>query len=195
MFMLFIPDSCELFAALYSYIQTTKSKKNKMETLHNEDTILGITSYPETVSEIKSVINPQSLLWALIAIVLFVIYDKQPDKDTPLGMVQIALVLICAILALVKLFSGNKKLVYTPTGSVITQEQYYYNVDRESDILRYLKEGNIGRIMKMRTDDAGGILIETLESKDKAFVAIRMSRYTLGGYEPRTEWMVMKETL
>ncbi|MBR5235457.1 MAG: hypothetical protein IKV24_04580, partial [Bacteroidaceae bacterium] len=109
-----------------------------METLHNVDTSLGINSYPETVSEIKSVINPQSLLWALIAVVLFVIYDKQPDKDTALGMVQISLVLICAILALVKLFSGSKKLVYTPTGSIITQEQYYYNVDRESDILKYL---------------------------------------------------------
>ena len=166
-----------------------------METLHNVDTSLGINSYPETVSEIKSVINPQSLLWALIAVVLFVIYDKQPDKDTALGMVQISLVLICAILALVKLFSGSKKLVYTPTGSIITQEQYYYNVDRESDILKYLKEGNVERIMMMSTDDAGGILIETLESKDKAFVALRMSKYTLGGYVPRTEWVVIKETL
>ena len=166
-----------------------------METLHTEDTILGITSYPETVNELKSVINPQSLLWALIAIVLFVIYNQQPDKDTTLGIVQITLVLVCAVLALVKLFSGSKKLVYTPTGSIITQEQYYYNVDRESDILRYLKEGHADRIKTIRTDDAGGILIETLESKDKAFMAIRMSKYTLGGYEPRTEWVVIKASL
>ena len=166
-----------------------------METLNDVDTTLGITSYPQTVSEIKSVINPQSFLWALIAVVLFVIYNQQPDKDTTLGIIQISLVLVCAVLALIKLFSGSKKLVYTPTGSIITQEQYYYNVDCEHDILRYLKEGNAERIKLMKTDDAGGILIETLESKDKAFVAIRMSKYTLGGYEPRTEWVTIKSTL
>ena len=45
-----------------------------MEILQTGDTTLGITTYPQTVSEIKSVINPQSFLWALIAVVLFVIY-------------------------------------------------------------------------------------------------------------------------
>lgn len=166
-----------------------------METLHNGDTTLGITSYPETVSESKSVINLQSLLWAIIAVVLYVIYTQQEDKESTLCMVQLTLVALSGVMALVKLFSGNKKLVYTPTGSTITQEQYYYNVERESDILKYLKEGNIERIMKMKTDDAGGILVETLESQDKAFVALRMSKYTLGGYEPRTEWVVMKSAL
>ena len=166
-----------------------------METLHNEDTVLSVTSYPNTVSETKSVINIQSILWALIAIVLYVIYTKQSDQDSTLDIIQLTLVAVCGVLALVKLFSGSKKLVYTPTGSIVTQEQYYYNVDHESDILKYLKEGNVERIMKLRTDDAGGILIETLESKDKAFVALRMSKYTLGGYVPRTEWVVMKAVL
>lgn len=166
-----------------------------METLHNEDTIFGITSYPENVSETKSVINLQSLLWALIAIVLYVIYTQQSDKEGTLGMVQLTLVAVCGVLALVKLFSGNKRLVYTPTGSTITQEQYFYNTERESDILKNLREGNAERIMKMKTDNAGGILVETLESQDKAFVALRMSKYTLGGYEPRTEWVVMKSVL
>ena len=64
-----------------------------MEISHNtEAQSLNTTAYPESVSETKSIINPQSLLWALIAIVLFAIYYQQPEKDTTLGIIQITLV-------------------------------------------------------------------------------------------------------
>ena len=79
--------------------------KLKMEISHNtEAQSLNTTAYPESVSETKSAINPQALLWALIAIVLFAIYYQQHEKDTTLGIIQITLVLVCAVLAIAKLF-------------------------------------------------------------------------------------------
>ncbi len=152
---------------------------------------LNTTVYPEAVSEIKSVLNPQSLLWALIAVVLFVIYRQQPDKDSTLGIIQITLVLICAVLALVKLFAGSRKLTYTPTNSPVVKTDKYYNLALESDIRQCLKEGNCSRLNALKTDDAGGILVESLESKDKTFTAVRMQKYCPEGYRPETEWIVL----
>ena len=152
---------------------------------------LNITTYPEAVSETKSALNPQSLLWALIAVVLFVIYRQQPDKENTLGIIQITLVLVCAVLALVKLFAGSKKLTYTPTGGPVVRTEKYYSLALEGDIRQCLKEGNSSRLNALKTDDAGGILIEMLESKDKAFTAVRMQKYCPEGYRPETEWIVL----
>ena len=162
-----------------------------METVNNmEAKNLKTTVYPEAVSETKSVLNPQSLLWALIAVVLFVIYRQQPDKDSTLGIIQITLVLVCAVLALVKLFAGSRKLTYTPTGSPVAKVDKYYNLSLENDIRQCLKEGNSSRLNALKTDDAGGILVETLETKDKTFTAVRMQKYCPEGYRPETEWII-----
>ena len=152
---------------------------------------LNAAAYPEAVSETKSVLNPQSLLWALIAVVLFVIYRQQPDKESTLGIIQITLVLVCAVLALVKLFAGSRKLTYTPTGSPVAKTEKYYNLTLEGDIRQCMKEGNSSRLNALKTDDAGGILVETLESKDKTFTAVRMQKYCPEGYRPETEWIVL----
>ena len=58
-----------------------------MEISHNtEAQSLNTTAYPESVNETKSAINPQALLWALIAIVLFAIYYQQLHKNHPFGI-------------------------------------------------------------------------------------------------------------
>lgn len=152
---------------------------------------LNTTTYPDSVNETKSVFNPQALLWALIAIVFFAIYYQQPEKDTTLGIMQIILVIMCAVLAVIKLCSGNRKLTYTPTGSPVVLSDEYYNVTLEDDIRQCLKEGNISRLNALKTDDSGGIQIEKLESKDKIFTAVRMYKYYPEGYRPVTGWVVL----
>ena len=154
-----------------------------------QDTInqsIHTVAYPESVSETKSSLNPQALLWALIAAVLFAIYSQQPDKST----IQITLVIVCVVLAVVKLFSGNRKLTYTPTNSPVTRTEKYFNIALEGDIRQCLKEGNLSRLNALKIDNAGGILIELLESKDKTFTAARMQKYCPEGYKPETEWVV-----
>ena len=163
-----------------------------MEILNNtEAQSLHTTAYPEAIIETKSVINPQAQLWAIIAVVLFIIYRQQPDKDTTLGIVQISLVIVTAVLAVVKFFVGDRKLTYAPTISPEEKTEKYYNLTRESDIRQCLKEHNPSRLNALKTDDTGGILVETLESKDKAFTALRMQKYCSDGYRPETGWVVM----
>ena len=152
---------------------------------------LNETVYPEVINESKSIVNPQSLLWTLIAVVLFIIYRQQPDKDTTLGIIQITLVLVCAVLALVKLFAGGRRLIYTPTNSPVDRTEKYYSLALEGDIRKCVKEGNASRLNALKTDDAGGILVETLESKDKVFMAVRMQKYCPEGYRPETGWVVI----
>ena len=148
-------------------------------------------TYPECVIESKSNNRAQALLWALIAVVLFIIYRQQPDKDTTLGIVQISLVILFTVLAIVKFFVGNRKLTYAPTNSPVEKTEKYYNLTLESDIRQCLKEHNTSRLNALKTDDTGGILVETLESKDKAFTALRMQKYCPEGYRPETGWVVM----
>ena len=165
-----------------------------METFHQAETSrLNITEYPEKVSESKSAINPQDLFWALIAGVLYAIYYQQHDRGTTLGIIQLTLIIAAAIMAIVKLLGSNRKLTYTPTGSLIAREERYYNLALEHDIRQCLREGNISRLNALKTDDAGGIMIEVLTSKDKLFTAIRMQKYHLEGYLPETEWMTLNK--
>lgn len=162
-----------------------------MENLQNEVDSNVSTAYPSSIIESKSTINPQSLLWALIAVVLFVIYSQQKDKETTLGMIQIALVLVCAIMAAVKMFIGNKKLIYQPTGCIVDKRSYYFNNTLNNDILQCLKEGNTARIKALKNDSAGGLIVELLESRDKAFTAARLLKYEPHGYEAKTNWVKM----
>ena len=162
-----------------------------MENLQNEVDSNVSTAYPSSIIESKSTINPQSLLWTLIAVVLFVIYSQQKDKETTLGMIQIALVLVCAIMAAVKIFIGNKKLIYQPTGCIVDKQSYYFNNTLNNDILQCLKEGNTARIKALKNDSAGGLIVELLESRDKAFTAARLLKYEPHGYEAKTNWVKM----
>ena len=166
-----------------------------METLHTAEVqCLDTTSYPEMVCETKSAINPQALLWALIAGVLYVIYHQQPDKGSTLCIMQLTIIIISVLMAIIKFFSGGHKLTYIPTGSPVVREERYYNLVIESDIRQCLREGNTSRLKALKTDDVGGILVEMLVSKDKAFTAMRMQKYCPEGYRPETPWKVMPQT-
>lgn len=162
-----------------------------METLQNtENQGIHTAAYPESVSEIKSSLNPQALLWALIAAVLLAVYSQQPDKNTTMGIIQITLVIVCAVFAVVKFCSGSRKLTYTPTNSPVTKTEKYFNIALEGDIRQCFKESDLSRLNALKVDNAGGILIEILESKDKTFTAARMQKYCPEGYKPETEWVV-----
>lgn len=165
-----------------------------METLHTTDAkYLDTAAYPEMVSETKSSVNPQVFLWALIAIVLYLIYHQQSDKGSTLGIMQLTIIIVSALMAIIKLFAGNRKLIYIPTGSPVVREERYYNLVIESDIRQCLHEGNTSRLNALRTDDAGGIMVEILVSKDKTFTAMRMQKYCPEGYRPETAWKVMPQ--
>lgn len=146
--------------------------------------------YPGSVA-VKTTFNLQSILWVIIAIVLYVIYRQQPDKGTTLGIIQITLIMMCVVLAVVKLVVGARKLVYTPTNSPVTRTEKYYNRALECDIRQCLIEGNTSRLNALKIDNAGGILVETLESEDKALIAMRMHKYCPEGYRPETGWIVL----
>lgn len=163
-----------------------------METLNStESQCLKTIAYPEKIRESKSSVNPQVLLWALIAVVLFVIYLQQPDKESTLCIIQLSLIVACALLAVIKLFIRDQRLTYIPTGSLVVSEERYYNLSLEGDIRQCLREGDISRLRAFKTDDTGGIMVETLVSKDKLFTAMRMQKYYPEGYIPVTEWREM----
>ena len=163
-----------------------------MQTITHEVTAEVQATYPECIKESKSNNRAQSLLWLLIAAVLFVIYTQQPDKDTTFGLVQIALVFFFAVLAIVKFFVGSSKLTYAPTGSVVEKQSYSFNIALQSDIYRCLEEGNTTRLKALKNDDAGGLLVEFLESEDHLFLAARLFKYEPHGYEAKTDWVTMK---
>lgn len=163
-----------------------------MQTIMNEVAADMQASYPECIKETKSSNRPQALLWLLIAAVLLVIYNQQSEKDNTLGLLQIALIAFCAILGVYKFFSYNSKLVYIPTGGIIKKQSYSFNVSLQADISRCLEEGNTARLKAFKNDDAGGLLVEFLESEDYLFVAARMLKYEPHGYEAKTGWITMK---
>ena len=163
-----------------------------MQTIINEVATDMQATYPQCINETKSNNRAQALLWLVIAIVLFVIYTQQPDKDTTLGLVQIALVGLCAVLSVVKFFSAGSKLIYAPTGSVVEKQSYCFNIALQPDLLRCLEEGNTARLKALKTDDAGGLMVEFLKSEDHLFMAARLFKYEPHGYVAKTDWVTMK---
>ena len=149
-------------------------------------------AYPECINETKSNNRAQALWWLLIAAVLLAIYYQQPDKDNTLCLMQIALVALSVIMAVVKFCVNSSKLVYTPTGSTVSKQSYTFSVTLQADILRCLEEGNTSRLKALKTDDAGGLLVELIESEDHLFVAARLLKYEPHGYEAKTDWFTMK---
>ena len=163
-----------------------------MQTIMNEAASAMQATYPECIKESKSTHRAQSLLWLIVAVVLFVIYSQQPDKDSTLCLVQLALVSIFVILAVCKFFGRSSKLIYISTGSVIKKQSYSFNVALQPDVLRCLEEGNTARLKALKNDDAGGLLVEFLESEDHLFFAARMFKYEPHGCEAKTDWVTMK---
>ena len=163
-----------------------------MQTIMNEAASAMQATYPECIKESKSTHRAQSLLWLIVAVVLFVIYSQQPDKDSTLCLVQLALVAIFVILAVCKFFGRSSKLIYISTGSVIKKQSYSFNVALQPDVLRCLEEGNTARLKALKNDDAGGLLVEFLESEDHLFFAARMFKYEPHGCEAKTDWVTMK---
>ena len=163
-----------------------------MQTIMNEAASAMQATYPECINETKSSNRAQAFLWLLIAVVLFVIYSQQPDKDSTLCLVQLALVAIFAVLAIYKFFSRSSKLIYIPTGSPVKKQSYSFNVALQPDVLRCLEEGNTARLKALKSDDAGGLLVEFLESEDHLFLAARLFKYEPHGYEAKTVWVTMK---
>ena len=149
-------------------------------------------TYPECIKETQSNNRAQALWWLLIAAVLLAIYYQQPDKDNTLCLMQIALVALSVIMAVVKFCVNSSKLVYTPTGSTVSKQSYTFSVTLQADIHRCLEEGNTSRLKALKTDDAGGLLVELIESEDHLFVAARLLKYEPHGYEAKTDWFTMK---
>ena len=150
------------------------------------------TSYPQCITVSKSSNRVQALLWLLIAAVLFVIYSNQPDKGSTLSLIQIALIIFFAILAIVKLLINSSKLTYTPTGSIIEKQTYNFSITLQTEILYCLKEGNTSRLKALKNDDSGGLLVELLESQDHLYIAARLLKYEPYGYIEVTDWITMK---
>lgn len=147
-------------------------------------------AYPESINTSKSSSIKQAILWAVIAIALFVIYNQQDEKGSTLAYIQLTLILASATMSLIKLITSNK-LTYTPTGSAVEKRSYNFNITRKADILQCLEEGNTSRLKAFKNDAAGGLMVELLESCDKAFTAARLLKYEPHGYEPQTEWYIM----
>ena len=148
-------------------------------------------TYPQCISESKSANRMQALLWAVISAVLFVIYTQQDDKGSTLGTIQITLVIVCLALALFRLFSASK-LTYIPTGSCVSKHIYSFSTTFKEDIYRCLSEGNTSRLKAFKNDDAGGLMVELLESDDKTFTAARLLKYEPHGYIALTPWTTMQ---
>lgn len=162
-----------------------------MQTTTIEATSNNQATYPQCIKESKSSNRIQALSWLLIGVVLFAIYNRQPDKDTTLSLIQISLVAFSGILAIYKFFSCSK-LTYIPTGSIVKKEEYSFNKSLLPDIRCCLEEGNMARLKALKNDDAGGLLVEVLESQDHLYLAARLLKYEPHGYVAITEWKTMK---
>ena len=163
-----------------------------MQTIMNEDASTMQATYPECIQESKSNNRAQAFLWLLIAVVLLVIYRQQPDKESTLCLVQLALIAIFVVLAVCRFFSRSSKFIYIPTGSPVKKQSYSFNVALQPDVLRCLEEGNTARLKALKNDDAGGLLVEFLESEDHLFLAARLFKYEPHGFEAKTDWVTMK---
>ena len=164
-----------------------------MQTIENKTAFDMQAAYPECIKESKSSNRIQALLWLIVAVVLFVIYHQQPDKDTPLSSIQVTLIALSAIWAVYKFFFSNSRLTYIPTGCIVKKEDFYFNIGKETNILRCLEEGDTARLKALKSDSAGGLLVELIESQDHLFAAARLFKYEPHGYIAKTDWTTMKQ--
>lgn len=109
------------------------------------------------------------------------------EATSPVFLLLTTVGIVGIVISLIKLVSGTKKWVYTPTGSSIKEYSIFFKPTEMYNLKRAIESGDIKSIDSMVNDTNNGIRFDVAMSKDSKFAACQLFEYVPYNYEPATD--------
>ena len=155
-----------------------------METFTRVEETLLYSAYPQVAKRMSLTSILLSLLVASVGTVMIVFSMHMEEDSSTLRMSFFTLGPILLLAALYWMFSKSTVMVYTPTGSMISESSYYMDSCYLSELMDAMEQRRFGALTKVNFKPNGNGRLDYLISKDRQFVAVQLFHFVPYAYEP-----------
>ncbi|MCD8030005.1 MAG: hypothetical protein LUF85_04035 [Bacteroides sp.] len=127
-----------------------------------------------------------SSLLAILGVVCFFVTTQLPETSSTWGMSSLVLGTAFLLTAVFCFFWKSKRLVYTPTGSMISARSMYFDPSFEERLTEAVSRGQLCPDPVWKSSVSGSVRLDVLMSEDGSFGAIQLFRYISYTYKPLT---------
>ncbi|MEG2760859.1 MAG: hypothetical protein RR921_05945, partial [Mucinivorans sp.] len=100
-----------------------------------------------------------------------------PDATSALYLVTVTIGVVVAIIFAIKLVSGSKKLVYTPTGSLAQEHSVFFKSDELEKLMYAIETSNTQNLKTILSPNNSGVRLDIIDSADGKFAACQIMKY------------------
>ncbi len=135
-----------------------------------------------------------SSLLAIMGGVCFFVTTRLPETSSTLGMSLLVLGTAFLLTAVFRFFWKSKRLVYTPTGSMISARSIYFDPSFQERLTQAVSRGQLHPDPVWKSSVSGSIRLDVLIAEDGSFGAIQLFRYVAYTYKPLTAIVYLSGT-
>lgn len=151
------------------------------QSLHVEATLLSTSS--SHISKRTNLISVViSVAIALLGMLLVYFSLDMDESSSTLSMVLLTFGTALILVSLYRIFWMSSEIVYTPTGSAISEGSYYVDTDELNALQRLLEKKSFDRIISVK--QTGNGRLDYMVSKDGKFAAVQLFHFVPYTYEP-----------
>lgn len=128
----------------------------------------------------------------IAAIILTVNFHPDSASGVYLGVVTLSILGI--IFFIIKIISGSKNMVYTPSGSRIKNYSLFFKNEDYDKLVKSFGSGNINSLYNISSGGNSGLRVDIIVSDDGKFAVCQIFKYIPYNYEPASEIYSIKES-
>lgn len=144
------------------------------------------SSHPNIIKRISaSGVTISAILFMvgmLVFMSTFAIADHTSALSVGLGVLGIAFMAWGGM----HFFAKNKEEVYTPTGSVVDKQSFYFNLRHLDELKRFVQTGDLNCVSEIEAQQGGNIRMDLLGTRDQQFIALQLLQFIPYMYSPIT---------
>lgn len=107
-------------------------------------------------------------------------------SSSTLSIVLLTLGTIFLLVAIYRFFWRSKERIYIPTGSVVYDSNYYFDISDTEQLAAILEKGDFSHQNGIELKMSGNLRMDCMMAKDRNFIAVQLYRFVPYTYEPMT---------
>lgn len=116
-------------------------------------------------------------------LIVFVADLMVADNKSSLYMMLVTAGSISALIFLGKMFFGNKKLIYTPTKSMVKEYSLFFDSGELQNLIYAIETGNMSVTKRTVDGKNSAIRLDVVISEDEKFASCQIFKYVPYNYE------------
>ena len=132
------------------------------------------------------------LIFATSAVSFGIAFGMSEENGAKMPTLMIAFIL--AVIGIIKIFAGGKKLIYNPTGEEITKRELFFELRMKESVIGMVEKGDIAALeAKEIKNDNLPVKVELYSTASHSIVICRAYHFVPYTYEPLTENKIFKK--